>query len=280
MLRLLTIVAIVSIASFAKTEDGIKNFFTQQVKRNPNITLVDIAVKGSKPIKGVSGWDAYFVKIKLLPKNMPNPQEIVINEIAFSNGKVIAPDLNAIKDGMSYKRMVHPDVSPKLYNSKFLEYGEEKASNKILIFSDPRCPFCLDLVPDIMKIVKEHPTLFALYYYNYPLESIHPRSKTLTQATHIAKNQGFQEVELKVYQHDFDSIKADPGSVLKEFNKMMGTKITLKALKSKEVIDAYKHEIGLGDEMMIRGTPSVFINGKKSQNPRAEMEKIIEESKK
>jgi thiol:disulfide interchange protein DsbC len=59
--------------------------------------------------------------------------------------------------------------------------GNPIASERIIVFDDPECPFCRKLQPEMLKIVREHKNI-AFYIKMFPLQS-HPgsyeRAKTI-----------------------------------------------------------------------------------------------------
>jgi len=71
------------------------------------------------------------------------------------------------------KSQLKPDLDPNIYDDKHLIAGDKDAKHKLVVFSDPQCPFCKEIVPNMYKIVKEYPKRFALYYYHMPLLRLH-----------------------------------------------------------------------------------------------------------
>ena len=45
--------------------------------------------------------------------------------------------------------------------------------DKIVIFSDPLCPFCMDYVPDVINYVNKNKDKIAFILLSFPIISIH-----------------------------------------------------------------------------------------------------------
>ena len=100
----------------------------------------------------------------------------------FSDGKYIALELIDSETGKSLKDLVTPNLTEKYYDKSKLIAGNHNAKDKIVIFSDPLCPFCKDYVPDVIKYVNKNSDTIALYYYNFPL-MIHPAATPLSKTS-------------------------------------------------------------------------------------------------
>ena len=135
------------------------------------------------------------------------PLQSEINSVMslFSNGEFVAPELIDLKTGNSLKLLLQPKLSDNFYSPNHLIEGNKDAENKIVIFSDPLCPFCIDYVPEVIKHVKKNKEEIALYYYHFPLSKIHPAADTLVKAMDVAKKKGIKDVELKVYETDWET---------------------------------------------------------------------------
>ena len=105
---------------------------------------------------------------------------------------------------------------------KHLLFGNKDAKHKILVFSDPQCPFCQEVVPAIFKAAKAHPETLSVYYYHLPLLRIHPVSGILTKVMHIAQEQGKLDVVEKIYSLKIDPKETNMKKVLAAVKKHTG----------------------------------------------------------
>ena len=117
----------------------------------------------------------------------------------------------------------------------------------------------------------QDPNKYAVYYYHLPLPRIHPASVTLVQAMKAAELKGEKPDIMKLYtQIQPDNPKKpnyvayrekDKKKILKVFNKVMGTHVTLKDIESKEVQEHVNKDKKISDDLMVGGTPTVYFNG-------------------
>lgn len=65
--------------------------------------------------------------------------------------------------------------------------GDPSAKNKIIVFSDPDCPFCRKLHPELKDIVKKRKDI-AFYIKLFPLVKLHPQSYEKSKAIMCKKS--------------------------------------------------------------------------------------------
>jgi len=236
-------------------------------------TIVDV----QKDKKLLGDWEAVVVKMKFKKNNDIEEKY----DIVFRHGVATAFDLIDVRNMRSLKNRFSPPLTKKYYKKEKIVYGDKsgKAKHKIVLFSDPVCPFCLDFVPDVIEFVQKHPKDFSLYFYHLPLARLHPAAPTLVKAAIALELKGQKDVLKKLYQADFDSAQKDFKKTLKAFNKYFKTSLTIEDINSKEILKIYKEDIKVADELMVRGTPTIYIDGKK--DPMHSMfEKLQKEYKK
>ena len=266
MLKLLTILSLLNISLLttinAKTlEEKLIRFEKSRVSKNSRIKLKDIKIFFKKDLKQ-DGWIGYVFDLSIEVKG----KKIKVKDILFSNGNIITPELTNINTNISYKRLMYPKLTSKYYDKKFLIAGNIDAKHTMVVFSDPLCPNCTNVVPELIRDVKKNPNKIALYYIYMPLD-MHPTAKLLTKASIIAHINGIKDIEYKVYtanfEKDFDPYKEkDEKKVLKLFNKKFNTNITMAEIDSKTIKDKLKYGLKLSDEAMVQGTPTIFFDGK------------------
>ncbi len=268
MLRLLMITASSFILVFGATNNTtelkIEKFLSNSIRPNPNIKVLRYKIVKTVDLKNIPGWKAYILKInlKLLTQNN---RIITIKDILFSNGKYISRGFVNLKTKKNIKDSILKsfsiDADKSYYDNKHLLYGDKNAKYKVLVFSDPNCPFCAGFVPGLIKFVKKHPKNFALYYYDLPL-IIHPTSSVVVKALIAGREKGYKNLYEKVYGVDLNLNTTNPKIILDKFNKDLHTNITLKDIQSKKVLDVYNNDLKKSNKLMVDGTPTVYINGK------------------
>lgn len=251
-------VSILLATSLYADDNAIIEFEKKRISQNPNVQIKDVKINTKKELPLV-GWSGYILDVEA------NVQGKVINakDILFSDGKYISLELYDATNGKSLKDLVTPNLTDKYHDESKLIAGSHKAKDKIVIFSDPLCPFCRDYLPDVIKYVKKNSDTMALYYYNFPL-SIHPAAIPLSKLAEIAKHKGIKDADLKVYETNwepyFDEKTTDEKKILEAFNKEFKTSIKIEELSSKDINAIIEKDLAMGDEVMVAGTPTIFIN--------------------
>lgn len=259
MLKLLTIGLSSSFLFANATEDKVLKFLSKSVQATKSYKIKNISLDGNQDITTMPGWKVYFVKIDLdlVGKN----KSITITDKIFSDGNIVARDLLDINTVKSIKNSFQPDFQDKFYNKSNIIAGNNNATNKLVIFSDPLCPFCMSFMPDIINFVNKYPKQFVLYYYHFPL-NIHPQSPALIKASLVAKKKGMKNVDIRVYEEAFDFEKEDDKAVLAAFNKLMKTEFTLEELNQKDILQHITDDKKIVKALGLNGTPRLFTNGK------------------
>lgn len=262
--KILTLSIFLSASLFA-SDDVVVEFEKKRVAQNPNVKVNSITVNTKKELP-VSGWNGYILDVNANVQG----KDINAKDIIFSDGKYISLDLIDAQTGKSLKDFVTPNLTAKYYDKSKLIAGNHNAKDKIVIFSDPLCPFCMDYVPDVINYVNKNKDKIALYYYHFPLISIHPAAVPLSKLIEVAKHKGIKDVELKVYKANweqyFDAKSVDEKKILEAFNKEFKTDIKLEEITANDINENLKKDISMGEDVMVQGTPTVFVNGEKDSS--------------
>lgn len=262
--KILTLSIFLSASLFA-SDDVVVEFEKKRVAQNPNVKVNSITVNTKKELP-VSGWNGYILDVNANVQG----KDINAKDIIFSDGKYISLDLIDAQTGKSLKDFVTPNLTAKYYDKSKLIAGNHNAKDKIVIFSDPLCPFCMDYVPDVINYVNKNKDKIALYYYHFPLISIHPAAVPLSKLIEVAKHKGVKDVELKVYKANweqyFDAKSVDEKKILEAFNKEFKTNIKLEEITANDINENLKKDISMGEDVMVQGTPTVFVNGEKDSS--------------
>ena len=261
MLKLLATTLLLSSFVYANTaSEKIEDFLTDKFEENPKLDSVSVDIDDVVPLKDLKGWNAYIVNVHAKLKNKPK-SVIKQKMIWFSNGQVITKDLTDMQSSKSYTEMVKPKFKDIYYKKENLIYGNENAKHKIAIFSDPLCPFCRSFVPGAIKEMKKYPQKFAVYYYHFPLDRLHPASVPLVKAAAAAELQGVKDVVLKLYNVKVNAHEKDIRKILAAFNKAEGTHITTKDIQSREVLKQVNFDLDVANDVMVAGTPTIYVDG-------------------
>ena len=266
MLKLLTIILLLS--SLVKADaigEKIENFLEKTYAANPSVKSLKVKMTSKTKVKDKKNWTAYFMEISaVLKDNRKVKQQMVW----FSNGEIFSKELFDVKTETPMSDYVAIEFKNEYYKKENLIYGDENARNKIAIFSDPLCPFCRSFVPRVINEMKKEPKRYAIYYYHLPLESLHPAAVDLVKAAVALEMKGGKNVVLNLYKVKVNAKEKDTKKILKAFNKVMKSNITLKDINSKKVQKHIKDDLKIAEALMVNGTPTMFVNNKLDKSKR------------
>jgi protein-disulfide isomerase len=155
--------------------------------------------------------------------------------------------------------------------------GPENAPIVVTVYSDFQCPFCSRITPVIHDLVKAFPDNMKIEFRHFPL-SFHKDAHLAAQASMAADAQGkFWEMHDKLFENQ-KQLKREN---LDKYAQELGLDVAVfkKALDEgtyKGIVDRHFKE---GQRSAVRGTPSLYINGRKFQAPSrdvATFKKIID----
>jgi len=260
MSKLLTSTLIASISLSANAVPDNKTlvkYVKRNIVKNPQVKLNGVTVVETKTHKDLPGWTILLTNMDLTYQK----KDIKAPEMIFVKDGLMTGHLVNQKTGNDYRDEIKPTVPDTMYDDKHLLFGNKNAKHKILIFSDPQCPFCQEVVPPIFKAAKAHPETIAVYYYHLPLLRIHPVSGILTRVMHIAQEKGKRDVVEKIYSLKIDPRETDMKKVLSAVKKHTGFAVTAAEVEAKSVKDTIKEDGLAASRLMVGGTPTIYIDG-------------------
>ncbi len=281
MLRLLSTTLLLSSFIYAdEVEDKVASFIKAKLMQaGPKLEVNSVDIAKKVELTAFEGWSLYFVDVKLTvtQKGISKPAEQRYE--LFSDGKIVALELLDIKSGESLKALASPKFEPKYYSKSNLIAGNEDAKHKIVVFSDPLCPFCIQMVPGLIEDAKNNPDTFALYLYHFPL-SMHPAAATIVKCMVAAEMKGEKDIALRTYTVDkgknitrkkgdggveptFTMQETNEKRILNEFNKALGTKLTIADITDREVLQHVQKDREVQRLMLVNSTPTLYVDGMK-----------------
>jgi len=269
MLKLLAITVLSSSLLFSSaTNAEVEEFLKEQFSGNKGLSSIDVKVIEVMKLDRLKGWDAFIVSIEANIKQQNKLKKVKQRMIWFSNGDAITRDLIDLQTGESFIDLVKPEFKPEYYKKENLIYGNVNAKHKVAIFSDPLCPFCRSFVPAAIEKMKKRPGTFAIYYYHFPLERIHPAAVPLVQAAVAAELKGVKDVVLNLYKVEVDPREKNIQKILSAFNKVMKSNIKVADLNKREVLMHLNSDMDIAENLMVGGTPTLYFDGKVDKTKR------------
>ncbi len=158
----------------------------------------------------------------------------------------------------------------KINLSKAPILGNPNAPITLVEYSDFQCPYCARTAPDVMAMLEKYPDKVRIVYKHFPL-SFHPAARPAAIASVAAQEQGkfweFHDIifkktserQLKATEEDMIAYAKEAGLDVARFKQDMDT-------KSADFEKRVQADYVEGQSVDVRGTPTLYLNGKKVQN--------------
>jgi len=156
---------------------------------------------------------------------------------------------------------VFPRVQISTQNAPFT--GPDNAPVTIVIYDDFECPYCAREAGPLKNLLKKYPEQVKLVFKNFPL-AMHKNARIAAIAGLAAQNQGMfwplHDLMFANYrQLNLEKIKELAGSVGLDMDRLE------KDMKDKKLSERINADIQEGKKIGVRGTPTLFINGRRVQ---------------
>lgn len=138
--------------------------------------------------------------------------------------------------------------------------GSANAAVTIIAFTDYQCPSCASMHPALERVVKENPGKVRLVTRDFPL-SQHADAFKAAEAAEAAREQGKYWEYVQVLLQNQSSLGVDK---LKSIAGELGLDRARfdAALDSGKFTELVQNDVDEGIKLGLKGTPSVFINGR------------------
>ena len=139
--------------------------------------------------------------------------------------------------------------------------GPVDAPVTVVVFSDFQCPYCARVANFMDEILLQYPKEVKYVFKHYPLTS-HEFAATAAHAAVAAQDQGkfweFHDLMFKNFNRLNQQIVEDISKALKLDSNVFKDKI-----QAPETIAKVRSDKQEGREAGVRGTPALYVNGKK-----------------
>lgn len=126
-------------------------------------------------------------------------------------------------------------------------------------FSDPECPACATISPQLEQLVRDNPGLARMEYYHFPL-SYHKNAFIAAEAAECAGDQG------KFWQY-LDTIFENQSSLSEDYFYKIADSLELDRETFDVCLNDHHHKgkilshMAEGSRRRLPGTPTIFVNG-------------------
>ncbi len=137
--------------------------------------------------------------------------------------------------------------------------GRTDAPILIEEFSDPECPACAQISPQLEQLVKDNPTLARMEYYHFPL-SYHEHAFIAAEAAECAGDQG------KFWEY-LGTIFENQSSLSEDYLYKVADSLELNRETFDVCLNDHHHKkkilshMAEGSRRRLPGTPTIFVNG-------------------
>jgi protein-disulfide isomerase len=143
-------------------------------------------------------------------------------------------------------------------------FGPANAKVTVVLFSDFECPYCAKAAETVAHLKTHYADKVRFVFRQFPL-SFHKRAKLAAEAALVAQASGkFWEYHDQLFANQ-EKLDLD---ALASYAKAVG--LEPKSFREKVEGHVYENKIqadlDLGERVNVRGTPTLFINGKRSAN--------------
>lgn len=232
-------------------------------KGTPNAYVNGRQLKGAKPYEA-------FKKIL--------DEEIAKTDKLLKSGTKLE-DLYGKLVGKGKEIIPPPPMDPKVNDIQVGDSpvkGDKNAKIMIVEWSDFQCPYCSRIGGPLKELIAKYPKQVAMSFKQFPL-SFHKQAFKAAEASLAAHAQGkFWEM------HDilFQNMKALGEDKLELYAQQLGLDMEkFKAdMSSSKYAAQVKAEMKEGSKIGVRGTPSIYVNGRKWQasgRTAADFEKVF-----
>jgi protein-disulfide isomerase len=206
---------------------------------------------------------------------VPGFSEVLVH-VSFENGGKddlysVSADGQTIINGDVYNINRNPFQTniDKLTTAGAASFGAANPQITIFEFGDLQCPDCKMEAPLLRNnLMQSFPDKVRVYFKDFPLESIHPWARAAAIAGRCVYRQG-EQAFWNFYDWIYDNQQEiDPNNLQQKVLAWAGQKgvdaVQLgRCIDTKATEAEVNHTIAEGRALGLRGTPTLFINGRR-----------------
>jgi len=176
------------------------------------------------------------------------------------------PEITAdLKKMESANQPLAPELAASIAKGKAPAFGPEDAKVTVVEFSDFQCPYCSRAATAVDQIKEKYGNRVRFVFRQFPLP-MHENARGAAEAALAANAQGkFWEFHDKMFQNQSKLTRDSLEGMAKEAG--LDVAAFKKALDSKAYAADVDADMKLGESVAVNGTPTMFINGARVQNP-------------
>ncbi len=160
--------------------------------------------------------------------------------------------------------------------------GNPEANVVLMEYTDFQCPYCQIYGKLTAQLAEEFPQDIAVVFRHFPLKTIHPNAEAASQAAEAAglQNKFWEMHDLIFINQNLWMDHQIPKEIFTNFAELLELNVEQfqSDINNHKVKNKIDEQIKRSASLDIQGTPTIFINGQKINNPRSydEFRNIIE----
>jgi protein-disulfide isomerase len=171
-----------------------------------------------------------------------------------------------LRNGASVQTFLTPPAPPafKIATDDQPTKGNPNASVTVVEFTDFQCPTCAAAQPVIERLLTEYGDRVRLVVRDFPLQ-MHPEARKAAEAAEAAREQGKYWDYTAILFRNQSALKPEQ---LKQYAQVIGLDRAKfdAALDSGKFADKVERDIMDGQRFGISGTPTFFVNGRRTKD--------------
>jgi protein-disulfide isomerase len=171
-----------------------------------------------------------------------------------------------LRNGASVQTFITPPTPPvfKVATDDQPEKGNPNASVTVVEFTDYQCPSCAAAQPALERLIKEYGERVHFVIRDFPLQ-MHPEARKAAEAAEAAREQGKYWDFTAIMFRNQSALKPEQ---LKQYAQVLGLDRTKfdSALDTGRFADKVDRDLFDGQRLGISGTPSFFVNGRRTKD--------------
>ena len=171
-----------------------------------------------------------------------------------------------LRNGASVQTFITPPTPPafNVATDDQPEKGNPNASVTVVEFTDYQCPSCAAAQPAVERLIKEYGDRVRFVVRDFPLQ-MHPDARKAAEAAEAAREQGKYWDFTSIMFRNQSALKPEQ---LKQYAQVLGLDRAKfdSALETGRFADKVDRDMLDGQKLGISGTPSFFVNGRRTRD--------------